>query len=53
MSPAFPNGLYLGAYKGVKLYTNRGQIQFLLGWLPQTKASLRAAKIAITKWKNT
>lgn len=46
----FPDGTYIGTYKGVRYYTKGGQIQFLLGWVPQTKPSLRAAKIAITKW---
>lgn len=45
-------GTYVGTYKGVKLYTRGGCIEFLLGWVPQSKSSLRAAKCAITKWRN-
>ena len=49
----YPSGLYVGTYKGVKLYAKGSQIQFLLGWRPHSSASLRAAKIRITKWRNT
>lgn len=45
-------GLFVGTYKGVKLYARGGCIEFLLGWVPQSKPSLRAAKCAITKWRN-
>lgn len=46
----FPLGLFIARYKGISIYANRGSYQFLFGWVPQTRQSLRAAKLAITKY---
>lgn len=44
---------FIGRYKGVSMYSRGGAINFLFGWMPQVKQSIRAAKIAITKWRKT
>lgn len=43
---------YYMRYKGVAMYLSGGNVHFLFGWVPQVKHSIRAAKIAITKWSN-
>jgi hypothetical protein len=43
-------GLFVGRYKGITIYARQGKYNFLFGWVPQTKQSLRAAKLAITKY---
>lgn len=50
---AFPHGVFVGKYKGVRVYVSGGQFQFLLGWIPQEKVSLHAAKCTITRWVNS
>ena len=47
----FPDGLFIGIYKGVKYYTKEGKIQCLFGWMPKTFDSIRSFKINVTKWQ--
>lgn len=49
----FPSGVFVMRYKNVDIYTKDGNYLFLLGWSPQIRVTLRAAKLAITKWRNT
>ena len=46
-------GLFLGRYKGVSFYTDRGTIRCLFGWVPKSFASIRAFKCAVTRWQKT
>mgnify|MGYP000624392053 CR=1 FL=1 len=47
----FALGLFVDRYKGISIYASKGKYNFLFGWVPQTKHSLRAAKLAITKYQ--
>lgn len=49
----FPNGHFIGRYKGVSYYAHLGKIQCLFGWVPKEFNSIRAARLAITKWSKT
>ena len=50
---SFPNGIFVGRYKGVSIYANKGRYECLFGWLPKTFDSLRQAKYNITKWSKS
>ena len=43
--------MFVGYYRGVRIDVDKGDFVFLFGWVPQRKQSLRAAKVAITKWR--
>jgi hypothetical protein len=45
----FPNGIYIGRYKGVNFYTTGGTIQCLFGWMPMEFSSIHAFKCAVTR----
>jgi len=44
---------FLGIYKGVCYYTDRGTIKCQFGWVPKEFQSIRAFKLAVTRWINT
>lgn len=46
-----PEGLFIGKYKGVSYYANKGRIECLFGWMPKSFVSIRAFKCAVTKWQ--
>jgi len=53
MDNKFPNGLYIGTYKGINYYAAGAKIQCLFGWLPKEFDSIRAFKCAVTRWEKT
>ena len=52
MNP-FPSGSYIGTYKGVPFYSDRGEYQCLFGWVPKRFHSIRQLKINVTKWRKS
>lgn len=50
---SFPNGLYIGNYKGINYFTTGGTIQCLFGWRPMEFHSIRAFKQAVTRRENS
>lgn len=45
----FPSGIYIGRYKGINYYSEKGTIQCLFGFLPKEFHSIRAFKCAVTR----
>lgn len=52
MTP-FPIGTYVGTYKGVKFYADRGNYVCLFGWLPKRFESIRHLKYNVTLWRKS
>lgn len=40
---------YIGTYKGIKYYSDKGRIHCLFGWVPKDFGSIRSFKLAVTK----
>ncbi len=49
----FPNGFYVGTYRGVPYYTHKGKWQCLFGWVPKEFDTLLKLKRAVTRWEKT
>lgn len=47
---AFPSGVYIGTYRGVKYYADKGEWQCLFGWVPQRFNTELKLKRAVTRW---
>jgi hypothetical protein len=44
-------GIFIGKYKGVSYYADKGNIRCLFGWVPQSFYSMRQFKLAVTRWQ--
>ncbi|MHB1100238.1 MAG: hypothetical protein ACYCZR_11855 [Burkholderiales bacterium] len=53
MQDSFPNGIFIGRYKGISFYAKDGEYQCLFGWVPKTFPSIRAIKYNITRYRNS
>jgi hypothetical protein len=49
----FPSGFYVGTYKDVPFYVDKGEWQCLFGWMPKRFDTLLKLKRAVTKWKKS